>query len=45
MKEELCRICGCNMDEYTKCEKCSLIVSTICKCCQKIDQIQTHTHG
>ena len=44
LKSELCRICGCKITEYEKCLKCKLIVATMCKCCQGIEQIQTHSH-
>ena len=44
MKNESCRICGCKIDEHTKCKRCSLITATICICCKKIDKIQTHLH-
>ena len=44
MKDELCRICGCMIDDYAKCKKCNLVISTICRCCDKINYIQTHLH-
>jgi|SaaInlStandDraft_6_1057023.scaffolds.fasta_scaffold05753_8 hypothetical protein len=44
MKDELCRACGCTVNDYTKCKKCSLTTSTICNCCKKIDYTQTHFH-
>lgn len=44
LKNELCRICGCEITENEKCSKCKLIISTKCKCCQGIEQIQTHIH-
>ena len=44
MKDELCRICECRIEEFEKCPKCHLFVATICKCCQTIKHTQTHIH-
>ncbi len=44
MKDELCRICGCEVKDLKKCPKCKLITSTICKCCKNIEKSQTHSH-
>ena len=44
MNIQLCRICGCEVKDLAKCNKCSLVISTICNCCANIEQIQIHTH-
>ena len=44
MKIELCRLCGCETKEFERCNKCRLIVSTICNCCANILSIQVHRH-
>ena len=44
LKEQLCRKCGCEVTEHTKCDIYGLVIETICKCCNKVDEINTHLH-
>lgn len=42
--KSLCRKCGCETTKFTKCMKCNMAMSTICKCCKRIYDIQSHVH-
>ena len=44
MNIKMCRKCGCEIQEFERCCKCRLAISTICNCCANIVLTQTHTH-
>lgn len=45
MNPTMCRVCGCDIREFERCDRCRLAVSTICECCSAVMSVQSHVHA